>query len=302
MAVAAPSPTVLPVTICQDTQLEYLIKNTQACVLRPYCFFVSWQGVLTLAYRGFPKPLVALKEHISDFYPALPKESPGSKWPKTSLACLKEGNRLTPEQLQHLNELCRQQSGVFQTPGAVKAQALLVDTLSTIVYETRCLERVISRHLVQLVQPTDMADAAAEELTHVQGVIAEADDKDYWYHASRDGNRENHYRNPALGVTLVHEPPCFTQQRLPAEAISTAAGGSGDGAGEQLTARTSNSSGTSSVASSGPDSSSNNSSVWSSALPGIIAKFRAAVEAELPGMYAWFSNASLHVTVRAIIV
>lgn len=35
----------------QETQLEYLCRNTQACVLRPYCFFVSWQGVLTLAYR-----------------------------------------------------------------------------------------------------------------------------------------------------------------------------------------------------------------------------------------------------------
>jgi hypothetical protein len=27
-----------------------------------------------------------------------------------------------------------------------------------------------------------------------QGVVAEADDEDYWYHASRDGNRENHYK------------------------------------------------------------------------------------------------------------
>lgn len=41
---------------------------------------------------------------------------------------------------------------------------------------------------------------------------------------------------------------------------------------------------------------------WSSALPGILANFRKAVEAEVPGMYAWFDEASLHVTVRAIIV
>jgi hypothetical protein len=66
-----------------ETQLEYLCKNTQACVLRPYCFFVSWQGVLTLAYRGFPQQLVQLKQQITDFYQGLPKESPGSKWPKT---------------------------------------------------------------------------------------------------------------------------------------------------------------------------------------------------------------------------
>lgn len=90
-----------------ETHLEYLTANTQACVLRPFCFFVSWQGVLTLAYRGFPAPLVALKQQITDFYQGLPKESPGSKWPKTSLASLKEGKRLTPDQLQRLNQLCR---------------------------------------------------------------------------------------------------------------------------------------------------------------------------------------------------
>jgi hypothetical protein len=66
-----------------ETQLDYLCSNTQACVLRPYCFFVSWQGVLTLAYRGFPQPLAQLKQQITDFYQGLPRESPGSKWPKT---------------------------------------------------------------------------------------------------------------------------------------------------------------------------------------------------------------------------
>jgi hypothetical protein len=71
-----------------ETQLAYLCRNTQACVLRPYCFFVSWQGVLTLAYRGFPAPLAALKQAVPGFYGGLPKESPGSKWPKTRWACL----------------------------------------------------------------------------------------------------------------------------------------------------------------------------------------------------------------------
>jgi hypothetical protein len=67
----------------EETQLEYLCRHTQACVLRPYCFFVSWQGVLTLAYRGFPAPLAQLKQQITDFFQGLPRESPGSKWPKT---------------------------------------------------------------------------------------------------------------------------------------------------------------------------------------------------------------------------
>jgi hypothetical protein len=90
-----------------ETQLEYLVRNTQACVLRPFCFFVSWQGVITLAYKGFPQNLVELKQQLTDYYQALPKENPGSKWPKTSLGALKEGKRLTPEQLDKLNAICR---------------------------------------------------------------------------------------------------------------------------------------------------------------------------------------------------
>ena len=32
-----------------------------------------------------------------------------------------------------------------------------------------------------------------------------------------------------------------------------------------------------------------------------VARFRAAVDEALPGMYVWFSEASLHVTLRALI-
>lgn len=36
-------------------------------------------------------------------------------------------------------------------------------------------------------------------------------------------------------------------------------------------------------------------------LAAAIVRFRARVDAELPGLYAWFDNASLHVTLRAVI-
>jgi hypothetical protein len=288
------------------THLEYLTRNTQACVLRPFCFFVSWQGVLTLAYRGFPAPLVGLKQQITDFYQGLPNESPGSKWPKTSLASLKEGKRLTPDQLQRLNQLCREQSGIFQAPNILKPQAVLVDTLSTVVYETRSLERVISRQLMPLQTPADLAPAPAEEFERVQGVVAEADHDEYWFHASRDGNREKHYRSPALGVTLVHELACFKPQ----QPITTAAAINGssivnssdqgqpvasaaeDGRVQQTLATTADSRGRYS----------SSSSAWGSALPGIVGKFKSAIEQEFPGLYAWFDERSLHVTVRAVIV
>ncbi len=57
--------------------------------------------------RGFPPALVNLKQQLSEHHPTLPKENPGSRWPKTSLGALKDGTRLTPDQLNTLLAICR---------------------------------------------------------------------------------------------------------------------------------------------------------------------------------------------------
>ena len=36
-------------------------------------------------------------------------------------------------------------------------------------------------------------------------------------------------------------------------------------------------------------------------LPEALAQFRGAVDAALPGMYVWFSDDSLHVTLRGLV-
>ncbi len=49
-----------------------------------------------------------LKHDIGELAgPALKGENPGSRWPKTSLAALRDRARLTPEQLQQLMSICR---------------------------------------------------------------------------------------------------------------------------------------------------------------------------------------------------
>ena len=47
-----------------------------------------------------------LKRGIDVVCPALKGENPGSRWPKTSLAALRDCARLTPEQLQTLKTIC----------------------------------------------------------------------------------------------------------------------------------------------------------------------------------------------------
>lgn len=40
----------------------------------------------------------------------------------------------------------------------------------------------------------DSLDIAPEEAKRVEEVIAESESESYWYAASKDGNRESHYR------------------------------------------------------------------------------------------------------------
>jgi hypothetical protein len=53
--------------------------------------------------------------------------------------------------------------------------------------------------VVPLQQPVDATEPSAEEQQRVAGIIAEADDPGYWFHASRDGSREAHYRGKPSG-------------------------------------------------------------------------------------------------------
>ena len=83
-----------------------LCADCEPCELRASRFFVAWSGMLTLAWEGFPPAVAALKRKIARAFPALPEEKPGSRWAKTTLGCLKDGARLTPEALATLAEVC----------------------------------------------------------------------------------------------------------------------------------------------------------------------------------------------------
>ncbi|BDA49980.1 hypothetical protein COCOBI_15-1080 [Coccomyxa sp. Obi] len=233
--------------------LVRLLSSTSSCVLQPHAFFVSWQGVVTLAYRGFPPALVRLKQQLDAKHPGLPKENPGSKWPKTSLGCVRDKCRLAPQQLDTLLRICREESEILRED-RLASQGFLVDRAAVAVFECRSLERLVSWQEVAFSGEVDMAEPEAEETERVDRIMAEAEAPDYWFAASRDGNREGHYRGDHLGVTLAFG--------LPLE----------EGNVEAATQ-----------------------------IGALIGRFRQRVDAELPGMYAWFGDSSLHVTLRGVI-
>ncbi len=51
---------------------------------------------------------------------------------------------------------------------------------------------------MQLSDEFDEAGPSPAEQEIVKNVIAEADDPGYWFAASKDGNRESHYRGKEL--------------------------------------------------------------------------------------------------------
>lgn len=50
----------------------------------------------------------------------------------------------------------------------------------------------------------DAVQPSAQERARVTGILAEPEAPNYWFEASRDGNREAHYRGRHLGATLMH--------------------------------------------------------------------------------------------------
>ena len=188
--------------------LVELAEATPAFVLSPQHIIVAWSGVLVLAYAPFPDAALGLKERLSDAVPGLPRESPGSSWPKTTLAALADDATLSEAQLEALTEA-----------GAAAAEALAelkleVTELAAVTYGNRALAP--EARLASLRMPLGRGEAAdgtdammvcsdEAHAAHVASVVAEATAPaaEYLDNASRAGNRASHYTGSAVGATLV---------------------------------------------------------------------------------------------------
>ncbi|KAJ3133047.1 hypothetical protein HK100_004731 [Physocladia obscura] len=253
--------------------LRSAVKDKHATKLEPRAFFVAWRGVLTLAFAGFPASLAALKVDL-DALGFLAPENSGSKWPKMSLACLKDDAKpLTADQLANLSQLCSQMS----TNLALLANDFQVSSISYTHFACRSLEKLVFRADIAL-SKTSNTDNETDELASadnykisedqihaVDNVLSEYEtDKDgYLLQVQKAGNRESlvyfllniirlssiiprHYRSMHVESTLV----VFFG---------------------------------------------NNPEVTM-----ILEEFKRAVDFLLPDYYAWFHKDALHCTIRAL--
>jgi hypothetical protein len=257
-----------------STPLVDLLRQASPCFLTPLSFFVSWKGVLTLAFEGWPVGISDLKTRLSAAHPGLPPELSGSRWPKATIGCIaREDQTLTPSQLEGLTQLCKTFSSRHFPPSAAPPQIAL-DAAAVVIYENRCLERLLSCQVVMFEGSVDARGPLEEEAQRVKAILAEADDPEYHKAVIQQGHRELHYTQPALGATLCHFLRLQTTgMDSPRRHVRAALLERGT---KELEDRRK--------------------------LVASIDAFRASVDAMLPGMYRWFDESSLHITLRALIV
>ncbi|KAJ3329269.1 hypothetical protein HDU76_008256 [Blyttiomyces sp. JEL0837] len=191
--------------------ISTLIKSTPTCNLTPKAFFIAWNGVLTLAFEGFPSPIVNLKTTLNNdplLTKVLSPENSGSKWPKTTLGALSTNTSLTLDELKLLSTLCTTYSTRLQQQHEFK---LPIKSLSFVEFACRSLESIVFRGDVDLMGHAasggvggDLDVISQDQQDIVNKVLGESDPiEEYFKMVDRLGYRINHYREPCAQSTLV---------------------------------------------------------------------------------------------------
>ena len=173
--------------------------------LQPHRFFVAWYGVITLAFTGFSRSMLRLKQHIESANPKLKPENPGSRWPHTTLGALKQAPPLTFEELQGLFSICSSYEAMIQQ----SESQFEVTTLNWVRFGCRSLEerlevRPIRFNLALAIE----SDVPANHRKQVETILAPFSTKklsSYWHQVALNGHRAGHYRKPFQDTTLVFD-------------------------------------------------------------------------------------------------
>jgi hypothetical protein len=206
-------------------------------------FFPARNGVLTLVYEGFPRPVNDVKSTLAGVLPGLGPEEEGSKWPKTTLAAVRDDRVLGDADVQVLFRLCVEAGRrLIEHPVRVP-----VHGLDVVRYVCRSLEHDSIHVRLELDAHSFDRFVTESHRLEVRRVVDQATEPRANMYAPLVEGREHrcsHYRESAEGWSLIIPSPV------------------GD-----------------------TDS---------------VRYFRRLVDHDLPGVFEWFSDTSLHVTVRSL--
>lgn len=172
-------------------------------------FFVSWNSVVTLAYIGFSRTLLALKRGIEEGIPGLTPENPGSRWPKTTLGCLRDNVELRENQVHKLRELCNAHNENLQSISVVD-RSMDIKELTCVTFHCRTLEKRLSSESILLGGKMSADDSPPEShLEDVGDTMAQFDEEkhaDYYPKMAPKGRTiDAYYRVPHVESTLIYD-------------------------------------------------------------------------------------------------
>lgn len=102
----------------------------------------------------------------------------------------------------HLSALCRSsECDMCMTVGSPQSARSRVGAVTASGQLRRSLERLIAWSEVRFGALVDEAEPADAERQRVERILLEAHAPDYWFAASRDGNREAHYRGASFSCS-----------------------------------------------------------------------------------------------------
>jgi hypothetical protein len=190
------------------TTITGIVARHPATTLIPRAFMIGWHGVPILVYQGFSPSLANLKQHIRQALRDLPPEAPGSRWPKTSLGALPDERPLDLDSLRRLRTLCDRMTADL----VAAAKSLPVTRLEWVQHECRSLERrseTVSMALMLKTPEAGGGDAPDPvERDRVEALLRGFRDANlaaYLSLVNRSGHRIDHYRQRAIGRSLVFD-------------------------------------------------------------------------------------------------
>ena len=187
--------------------VKEIICSKPQTIVKPREFFMAWSGVLTLAYQGFTPTLLDVKKELVQKISGIKPENPGSKWPKTTLGVLRDGEKLSLDDLCLLRKICDK----FNTEINKKKFVFNIDQLQVVVFQCRTIEKRLVTYQIDLnpneFDDNDPPERHIEDVNETMKQFSDSRLKEYWSDVSRPGNRESHYRMPHIESTLIYDLP-----------------------------------------------------------------------------------------------
>jgi len=172
-------------------------------------FFISWHAVATLAYGGFSRTLLAVKRGLKDAIPGLIPENSGSRWPKTTLGCLREGVALSKKQVQLLRRICLKQTEELNGI-AEPDRTMDIKELHLVSFHCRTLERRLISQGIGLAGKQSQDDRPpsghVEEVAETMAQFGEEQHAKYYPELAPKGRTiDSYYRAPHIETTIVYD-------------------------------------------------------------------------------------------------